>query len=99
MEKMMLAIGKFKEGEDKFEKFMAFFQSDEGMAMRKSVAHVEKTVPGILPDKSGIMFKVHVHNEEGMKGIVNGTNPIMKPIYDECIDSIQLFGLTPVEID
>ena len=52
MEKMMLAIGKFKEGEDKFEKFMAFFQSDEGMAMRKSVAHVEKTVPGILPDKS-----------------------------------------------
>ena len=29
MEKMMLAIGKFKEGEDKFEKFMAFFQSDE----------------------------------------------------------------------
>jgi len=99
MEKMMLAIGKFKEGEGKFEKFMAFFQSDEGMAMRKSVAHVEKTVPGILPDKSGIMFKVHVYNEEGMKAIVNGTNPVMKPIYDECIDSIQLFELTPVEIE
>ena len=48
MEKMMLAIGRLKEGEGKFEKFMAFFQSDEGMAMRKAAAHVEKTVPGIL---------------------------------------------------
>ena len=38
MEKMMLAIGRFKEGEGKFEKFMAFFQSDEGMAMRKAAA-------------------------------------------------------------
>ena len=53
MEKMMLAIGKFKEGEGMLEKFMTFFQSDEGMAMRKEVAYVEKTVPGILPDKSG----------------------------------------------
>ena len=60
MEKQMLAIGKFKEGEDPLEKFMKFFQSDEGMEMRKSVAHVEKTIAGILPDKSGIMFKVHV---------------------------------------
>ena len=35
---MMLAIGKFKEGEGHFEKFMQFFQSDEGMEMRKTVA-------------------------------------------------------------
>ena len=99
MEKMMLAIGKFKEGEGNFEKFMAFFQSEEGMAMRKAAAHVEKTVPGILPDKSGIMFKVHVHNEEEMMGIVKGTNPVMKPIYDECIQSIELFELTQVSLD
>ena len=94
MEKMMLAIGGLKEGEGKFEKFMAFFQSDEGMAMRKAAAHVEKTVPGILPDKSGIMFKVHVHNEEEMMGIVKGTNPVMKPIYDECIQSIESVSYT-----
>ena len=43
MEKMMLAIGRLKEGEGKFEKFMAFFQSEEGMEMRKAAAHVEKT--------------------------------------------------------
>ena len=99
MEKEMLAIARIKSGEGKFEKFMGFMQSDEGMAVRKTIAHVEKTVPGILPDKSGIMFKVHVHNEEEMMGIVKGTNPVMKPIYDECIQSIELFELTQVSLD
>ena len=49
MEKEMLAIAKLKSGEGKFEKFMGFMQSDEGMAVRKTVAHVEKTVPAIAP--------------------------------------------------
>ncbi len=35
MEKEMLAMAKFKSGEGKFEKFMGFMQSDEGMAVRK----------------------------------------------------------------
>ena len=48
----MLAIAKLKSGEGKFEKFMGFMQSDEGMAVRKTIAHVEKTVPAIAPDKS-----------------------------------------------
>ena len=56
MEKEMLAIAKLKSGEGKFEKFMGFMQSDEGMAVRKTIAHVEKTVPAIAPDKSYIMF-------------------------------------------
>ena len=42
MEKIMLAIGKFKEGDGHFEKFMGFMQSEEGMAERRKVAHVEK---------------------------------------------------------
>jgi len=37
MEKIMLAIGKFKEGEDHFEKFMGFMQSEEGMSERKKL--------------------------------------------------------------
>ena len=41
MAKEMLAIAKLKSGEGKFEKFMGFMQSDEGMAVRKTVAHVE----------------------------------------------------------
>ena len=99
MEKIMLAIGKFKEGEGHFEKFMGFMQSEEGMAERRKVAHVEKTVPGVLPDKSGVMFKVHVHDEQAMKDFVSGKNPVMKPIYDECIQTIDLFELTPVSLD
>ncbi|MFL2514662.1 MAG: hypothetical protein ACJ0RK_04880 [Alphaproteobacteria bacterium] len=99
MEKMMLAIAKLKEGEGNFDKFMGFMQSDEGMAERRKVAHVEKTIPGILPDKSGVMFTVHVHDEQAMKDFVSGRNPVMKPIYDECIESTELFELTPVALD
>ena len=98
MEKMMLAIGKFKEGEGMLEKFMTFFQSDEGMAMRKEVAHVEKTVPGILPDKSGIMFKVHVHNVDVMKQLISGSHPVGKSVYDECVNSMTAWELSKVEM-
>lgn len=94
--KDILVVAKLKVG--KFDKFMGFMQSEEGMAERRKVAHVEKTVPGILPDKSGVMFKVHVHDEEAMKDFVTGRNPAMKPIYDECIDSMQLFELSEVDI-
>ena len=98
MEKEMLAIAKFKSGEGKFEKFMGWMQSDEGMGVRKTIAHVEKTVPAIAPDKSYVMFKISVHNEEGMKEFVSGNNPIAKPIYDECIESIQVWELNSVEL-
>ena len=53
MEKEMLAIAKFKSGEGKFEKFMGWMQSDEGMGVRKNIAHVEKTVPAI----TGLLYK------------------------------------------
>ena len=46
MEKETLAIVKFKSGEGKFEKFMGWMQSDEGMGVRKTVAHVEKNSSG-----------------------------------------------------
>ena len=98
MEKEMLAIVKFKSGEGKFEKFMGWMQSDEGMGVRKSIAHVEKTVPAVAPDKSYVMFKVSVHNEEAMKEFVSGNNPIAKPTYDECIESIQMWELSKVNL-
>ena len=37
MEKEMLVLGKFESGEGKFEKFMGWMQSDEGMAERKKL--------------------------------------------------------------
>ena len=98
MEKGMLVLAKFKSGEGIFEKFMGWMQSDEGMGVRKSIAHVEKTVPALAPDKSYIMFKLSVHNEEGLKELASGNNPIAKPIWDECIESIQLWELNSVNI-
>ena len=98
MEKEMLAIAKIKSGEGKFEKFMGFMQSDEGMAVRKTIAHVEKTVPAIAPDKSYVMFKVSVHNEENMKQFASGQNPVAKPIFDECIESVKMWEMIPVKL-
>ncbi len=98
MEKEMLAIAQLKSGEGKFEKFMGFMQSDEGMAVRKTIAHVEKTVPAVAPDKSYVMFKVSVHNEDEMKKFVSGNNPIAKPIFDECVESVQMWEMNKVNL-
>ena len=96
MEKEMLVFLKLKEG--KLETFMGWMQSDEGMGVRKSVAYPEKTIPGIKPDKSGVMFKVSVHNEEGMKEFVAGKNPVAKAIYEECVASVHLYELSKVNV-
>ena len=96
MEKEMLVVGKLKEG--KFEKFMGFMQSDAGMAERKKVADVTKTVAAVTPDKSAVMFKISVHNEEALRKFVTGQNPVGKPVYDECVESIQVWELSPVKI-
>ena len=96
MEKEMLAILSFKEG--KFDTFMGWMASEEGMGVRKSVAYPEKTIPGIKPDKSGVMFKVFVHNEEKMKELVSGTHPVGKEIYDECVNKMTAWELTKVDM-
>ena len=98
MENEMIALLKFKSEDRVFEKFMGWMQSDEGMGVRKSIAHVEKTVPAVAPDKSYIMFKLSVHNEEGLKELASGNNPIAKPIWEECIESIQVWELNSVDI-
>ena len=98
MEKEKLIIAKFKSGDGIFEKFMGWMQSDEGMGVRKSMAYPEKTVPAIAPDKSYIMFKISVHNEEALKELASGNNTIAKPIFDECIESIQVWKCNQVEL-
>ena len=94
----MLAQLKFKSGDGMFEKFMGWMQSDEGMSVRASLAHVEKTVPAVAPDKSYVMFKISVHNEEGLKEFASGNNPIAKSIFDECVESVKVWELNPVEL-
>ena len=91
----MLVVGKLKEG--KFEKFMGFMQSDAGMTERKKVADVTKTVAAVTPDKSAVMFKISVHNEEALKAFLNGSNPVSKPILDEVMESYQIYDLSKVD--
>ena len=96
MEKEMLAILSLKEG--KLETFMGWMASEEGMGVRKSVAYPEKTIGAVKPDKSGVMFKVFVHNEEKMKELVSGTHPVGKEIYDECVNKMTAWELTKVDM-
>ena len=96
MDKEMLAMVTFKEG--MFDKFMGWFQSEEGLEIRKTIAHVEQTRPGFAPDKSYAMMKVTVHNEENMKQFASGQNPVAKPIFDECIESIKMWEMSPVKL-
>ena len=42
MEKEMLAIVKFKESEDSFEKFMGFMKSEEGLSEKKNLPTLKK---------------------------------------------------------
>jgi hypothetical protein len=44
------------------------------------------------------MFKVSVHNEEEMKKFSSGNNPIAKPIFDECIEVVQMYELSKVNL-
>ena len=92
--KDMLVLGRLKEG--KFEKFMGFMQSDVGMAERKKVADVTKTVGTVAPDKSAVMFKISVHNEAALKAFLDGSNPVTKPIFDEVMESYEIFELNKI---
>ena len=92
--KDILVVGKLKEGA--FEKFMGFMQSDEGMAERKKVADVTKTIASVTPDKKAVMFKIAVHDEAAMHAFLDGSNPVTKPIWDEVMESYEIFELKKV---
>ena len=98
MEKEMLALVKLKEGDDKFSKFMGWMQSEEGRAERGTFAIPSKTIGTVTPDKSAVMFKVFVTDKDGMMDFVSGKNPAIKPTYDECIESVQLWDLNEVKL-
>jgi hypothetical protein len=93
MEKEMLVVAKLKEG--KFEKFMGFMQSPEGLAERAKVAVVEKTIGTVTPDKSTVMFKIFCTDETALHKFVKG-NEVTKPIMDEVMDSYTIYNLTKV---
>jgi|TARA_B110000037_G_scaffold214856_1_gene271390 hypothetical protein len=96
MEKEMLVVAKFKDGEGKFEKFMGFMQSPEGLAERAKVAVVEKTIGTVTSDKGAVMFKIFCTDQEALYKFIEGTE-VSKPIMDEVMDSYSIFDLTKVK--
>ena len=90
--KDILVVGKLKEGA--FEKFMGFMQSDEGMAERKKVADVTKTIASVSPDKRTVMFKIVVHDMNALHSFMDGSNPVSKPIWDEVMEGYEIFELS-----
>ena len=92
--KDILVVAKLKEG--KFEKFMGFMQSEEGINERKKIADLTKTLGTVSPDKNAVMFKIAVHNEDALNSFLDGSNPVSKEIFDEVMLSYEIFELNKV---
>ena len=59
----MLALVKFKEGDDKSPKFMGWMQSDEGLAERSKFAIPSKTIGNGAHNFSPILMIAHPQGE------------------------------------
>ena len=92
--KDILVVAKLKEGA--FEKFMGFMQSEQGMNERRKIADLTKTLGTVSPDKSAVMFKIVVHNEDALNSFLDGSNPVSKPVFDEVMASYEIFELNRV---
>ena len=92
--KDMLVVAKLNEG--KFETFMKFMQSDEGIAERKKVADLSKALGTVSPDKGSVMFKISVHDENALRSFLDGSNPVSSPIWDNVLESYEIFEITKV---
>ena len=92
--KDILVVGRLKEG--KFEKFMGFMQSEEGINERKRIADLTKTLGTVSQDKRAVMFKIAVHNEDALNSFLDGTNPVSKPVFYEVMASYEIYELNQV---
>ena len=55
----------------------------------KKIADLTKTLGTVSPDKGAVMFKIAVHNED----FLDGSNPVSKPIFDDVMESYEIFEL------
>ncbi len=92
--KDILVVAMIKEG--KFEKFMGFMQSEQGMNERRKIADLTKTLVTVSPDKSAVMFKIAVHAEDALNSFLDVPNPVSKPIFDEVMVNYEIFKLNKV---
>ena len=92
--KDILVVVKLKEG--KLDKFMGFNKSEEGMNERRKIADLTKSLGTVSPDKTAVMFKIAVHDENALHSFLDGSNPVSKPIFDEVMESYEIFELNKV---
>ena len=92
--KDILVVAELKEG--KFEKFMDFMRSEQGMNERRKIADLTKTLGTVSPDKNVVMFKISVHDEDALNSFLDGSNPVSKPIFEEVMVSYEIFELNKV---
>ena len=92
--KDILVVAKLKEGN--FEKFMGFMQSEQGMNERRKIADLSKTLGTVSPDKTAVMFKIAVHDEDALSSFLDGSNPVSKPIFEEVMISYEIFELNKI---
>ena len=92
--KDILVVGMLKEGQ--FPRFMGFMQSEEGIAERKKIADLTQTIGTVAPDHSKVMFKIAVHDMDALHAFLNGSNPVSKPVFDEVMDSYEIYELNRV---
>ena len=92
--KDILVVAKLKEG--KFEKFMDFMRSEQGMNERRKIADLTKTLGTVSPDKNAVMFKISVHDEDALNSFLDGSNPVSKPIFEEVMVSYEIFELNKI---
>ena len=92
--KDILVVAKLKEG--KFDKFMGFMKSEEGMNERRKIADLTKTLGTVSPDKSAVMFKIAGHNEAALHSFLDGSNSVSKLIFDDVMESYEIFEINKV---
>jgi hypothetical protein len=66
------------------------------MNERRKIADLTKTIGTVSPDKSAVMFKIAVHNEDALNSFLDGSNPVSKPIFDDVIAGYEIFELNKV---
>jgi hypothetical protein len=42
------------------------------------------------------MFKISVHDENALNSFLDGSNPVSKPIWDEVLESYEIFEINKV---
>lgn len=89
--KDILVVATIREGQ--FSKFMGFMKSDEGIAERKKIADLTKTIGTVTPDQRKVMFKIAVHDIDALHAFLNGSNPVSQPVFDVVMASYELFEL------